>query len=390
MVQLLPQLKEVDKHLNFAQKFFTKGGFRHVTAYINGLIGVNKKTIKQISLASPDEKGHAAMQRVLNDSAFEQQRLEERYLKKVAYWCKGQQVYLILDDTLNEHEGKHIEQTQVHYNHSNDGYLTGHQFFTAIIFTEGIQLPLFPQLYSKETDSKIEMARKTIDKVISTIKLDTVLFDSWYSEKQLIKKCMTRKIRVACMIKTNRNISLETGKWVSLKEFSKSIARKKHPVLEQDDVKYKIASFQAKLDGIPFIRLLISREWDKKKKRWGKAVHLISTRLEDSAEEIIRVYSKRWCIEVYHRDIKQNLGFASAYVRKKEGIARHAVFVALAYAVLQLFMHARGLSMSIGECCSYVREQATNDFLNEIILIDDKEVRIKTFEESFIRESEQL
>lgn len=390
MVQLLPQLKEVNKHLSFARESFTKGGFRHALAYINGLIAVNRKTIKQISAASPDEEHHGAIQRLLNEGAFGQKMLEERYLKKIRYICKGQQVFLILDDTIVEREGKKVEETQAHYNHSVDDFVVGHQFFTAIVGTQSLKLPLFPQLYSKKTDSKIDMANRLTDKIIATIKVDTILFDSWYSDKKMIKKCMTKGVRVACPIKTNRRISLQNGIWFSLSDFSKSIARKKHPIIQYEKTDYKIASYEAKLNGIPFIKLIISREWDKKKKRWGKAVHLISTRILDSPEEIIRIYSIRWCIEVYHRDIKQNLGFADAYVRKKEGIARHAIFVTLAYAVLKLFMHARGISTSIGECCSCVRDKATNDFLKEIILIDDKKERLKVFEEVFIRKSRQL
>jgi len=390
MAQLLPRLKGIDKHLNFARGSFTKGGFRHATAYINGLIAVNRKTIKKISESHIEEKNHSAIQRLLNDAVFEQKRLEERYMKKINYICRNQKVFLILDDTLVERNGKEIEETQEHFNHSGDDFITGHQFFTAIIYTRAIQLPLFPQLYSKQTDSKIEMANNLIDRVISTIKIDTVLFDSWYSDKKMIKKCMTKNVRVACMIKANRRISLQNGRWESLSDFSKRVSRKKHPIVQYEQSLYKATSFKAKLNGIPFIRLIISREWDKKKKRWGKAVNLISTHVEDKAEEIIRIYSIRWCIEVYHRDIKQSLGFASAYVRKKEGIVRHAIFVALAYAILKLFMYSRGISMSIGECCLYVKDKVTNDFLMEIILIDDKEERIKIFEKAFISKSEQV
>lgn len=361
-----------------------------MTVYIDGLIAANRKTIRQISAASADEGHHGAIQRLLNEGAFEQKLLEERYLKKIRYLCKNQQVFLILDDTLVEHEGKSVEETQAHYNHSDDDFIVGHQFFTAIVGTQSLQLPIFPLLYSRNTDSKIDMANKLIERIISTIKIDTVLFDSWYSDKKMIKKCMTKSVRVTCMIKTNRRISLQSGIWESLADFSASVARKKHPIIEHGQSRYKVASYEAKLNGIPFIRLLISREWNKKKERWGKATHLISTRVEDSPQEVMRIYSIRWCIEVYHRDIKQNLGFADAYVRKKEGIVSHAILVALAYAVLKLFMHARGLSMSIGECCSYVKDEAMNDFLREIICIDDKEERLNTFEEVFIRKSRQL
>lgn len=61
MKQILPKLKELNKHLNFAKKAFTKGGFRHATTYINGLITINRKTVKKISQASIEENHHSAI-----------------------------------------------------------------------------------------------------------------------------------------------------------------------------------------------------------------------------------------------------------------------------------------------------------------------------------------
>jgi len=103
---------------------------------------------------------------------------------------KNSKIYLIFDDTLVERNGKKIEETQYHHEHSTDSKIKGHQFFTSILYTPFLQLPLFPELYSKNTDSKIEMAKTLIDKINdSSIKIDTVLFDSWYSDEKIIKKC---------------------------------------------------------------------------------------------------------------------------------------------------------------------------------------------------------
>ncbi len=384
MKQILPQLKELNKHLSFAKNAFTKGGFRHFTNYIDGLIALNKKTIKQISQASLDEKYHSSMNRILNDAKFEQELLEQRYLKKIKYLFKNLPVYLLLDDTLVERNGEKIEETQEHKDHSSNSFIKGHQFFTALLYTPVMQLPLFPQLYSKQTDSKIQMAKDTIDKVLSMIKIDTVLFDSWYSDKKIIKKCMTQNVRVVCGIKMNRVISFESGVWINLSEFSSQLNIKRLIKYEIDSKNYRVYSSELKLNGIPKIKMIISHEYSRKQKSWNK-IHLISTNTENTALEIICTYRIRWHIETYHRDIKQNLGFAKAFLRKKEGIVRHAVFVSLAYAMLKLFMFLKGLKMSIGECCAYLQNTSTYNFLREIVEIDDKQTRLSVFEEAFKR-----
>jgi hypothetical protein len=389
MKQILPQLKQVNKHLSFLRKCVTKRGFRHATHYINGLIALNKKTMKGISKAVVDKESESALKRLLSEARFKQDELEERYLKKIKFLTTGQIISLIFDDTLVKREGKKIEETQQHKNHSgNEKFITGHQFFTSMIHTPILQLPLLPKLYSKNTESKIQMASDLVDFVIERMTIDNVFFDSWYSDKKIIKKCKTKGIKVVCAIKTNRSISPKRGEWMQLSAFT--VPKKQFHFHFIDDVKYNIAEKITKLKGLPPVKMLISYEWDEGKKKWKKPFHLISTNLKDTPIGIIRQYSIRWVIETYHWDIKQNMGFAAAFVRKKQAIVRHSIFSSLAYAILKLFMFARGLDMTIGECISYIQGTEMDDFVQEIVEVEDKDERMQLFEEVFKRETAEV
>ncbi len=388
MKQILPKLKELNKHLSFAKKHFTKSGFRHFTNYIDGLITINQKSVRQISKASIDENHHSQISYLLNEAKFEQNKLEQRYLKKIKYLFGKSQMILCLDDTLVERNGKKIEETQSHHNHNTNSFLTGHQYFTAILRSGNLIMPLFPQLYSKNTDSKIEMARNLVESLHNKLPLNYVLFDSWYSDKKLISKLITKKIHVICPIKTNRNICIEKWNWVKLSKFSKEKQDYKTHIIDENN--YQIASYKTKLDGLPFFKMLVSKLWNEKTKKWSDNCHLISTNKRLNETQIIRLYSKRWAIETFHRDIKQNLGFASAFVRKKTAIVRHAIFVVLAYAVLKLFMFRRKKDMTLGESCEHIQNEEMNGFILEIIEIEDKEERISQFRDLFIRETAKV
>jgi hypothetical protein len=392
MKQILPELKQINKHLSFAKCAFTRGGFRHVSEYIDGLIALNKKTVKKISEATVEKTHQSLINRVLTEAKFEQELLETRYIKKVRFLTKGQYIILIFDDSLVERNGKRVEETQSHKDHTQNRFITGHQFFTSMIYTSLVQLPLFPRLYSKNTVSKIEMANQLIDNLFEErIKLNAVLMDSWYSDKKIIKKCITKGIKVICGIKSNRNISFKRDEWLSLSSFSNSLTDSNFGNYYIDDSKYMIAAFRVKLSGIPKIKMLVSKEYFEDRKEWSNNFHLISTSIDDSPVKIIRLYSLRWCIETFHRDIKQNLGFDKAFFQKKEGIVRHAIYVILAYITLKLFMfHRRMKNMSIGECIAYIQNKEMDGFIMEIIEIEDKSERIARFEEVFIRESAKV
>jgi len=388
---IIKKIKEGIKHLGFIRKAFTKGGFRHASNYISGLITSEKKTVKKIAESCPDEKHSSSLNRILNEAKFEKGALGQRYLKKIRYLFRNHDIFLIIDDTIVEHEGEHIEETQKHFNHTNNKYVQGPQFFTAILYTPFLQLPLFPELYSKNTDSKIAMAKDLVTKLTEAeVKIHTVLFDSWYSDKTLIKTCLEASIRVICGIKTNRKVKFFRGrKYYSLSFVSKKSRVQNLYECEIDSKKYAVWSKEAYLNGLPLSRLVISREL-LEDQLGNQTAHFISTNLDDTDEEILRTYKIRWKIETYHRDIKQNLGFAGAFFRNKEGIVRHAIFVAIAYALLSLFMFTKGVVMTIGTCCEYLRDKVQSDLVSEIVMIEDKDERLEKFEEVFISKSRKV
>lgn len=381
---ILPKIKEILNTLNFAKKAFTKGGFRHIQIYISGLISQNKKTVNRISKTA--NKSSSSLNRILNEAKFEKEKLEKRYLKKIKYLFKNAIISLLIDDTLVERNGRHIELTQKHHDHNSGNYINGHQFFTSILYTGFLQLPLFPELYSPKSDSKIKMAKNLVGKLKDNkIKVDNVLFDSWYSDEKLIKKCKSIGAKVICCIKTNRKLKIgNSWKYRKLSFISERISSQKLKKCEVGDKVYEVWSSSVSLHKLPFVRLIISRDVSKEN---PKNFHLISTNVNDSPKKIISTYKLRWNIETFHRDMKQNLGFASAFFRRESGIVRHSVFVILAFAVLSLIMFRRGETMTIGECCRYLRDKSSANLVKEIVEIENKPERLNRFEEVFISKS---
>ena len=85
MKQILPKLKEVNKYLNFLKNCFTKPQFNHVKNYIGGLVALNKKTIKSISDSSKEEKGQSSLNRFLTESEWNEEDVQDRYVKKISH-----------------------------------------------------------------------------------------------------------------------------------------------------------------------------------------------------------------------------------------------------------------------------------------------------------------
>ena len=387
MIQILPELKELNSHLKFTKIAFTKCGFRHILAYINGLIALNRKSIKSITKNSCNEKDHNAIQKLLQKGKFDQEKLEKRYLKKLKFLFKNLKVNLIFDDTLHQRFGKKIEGTQLHKDHCTNGFINGHQYFTAILVAGNLQFPLFPRLYDKDSITKIEMAFELIKNISKKIKISNVLCDSWYSDVKIMKLCRKNKIRIICGIKTNRKIQLKfRQKYTSLAKFSKENSPEKEFWI--DDKKYKLESYKTNLKKFSKVNMIISKEFLNEK--WSNNFHIISSVQTDDIIKIIRIYNRRWIIETFHRDIKQNLGFNKCFLRNKISIVRHSILVSMAYVALKLFMLSNKLDMTIGECIEYITHNEFNNFMQEIIKIENSEERIAEYTRLFIRKTAQV
>jgi SRSO17 transposase len=377
MKQFLPKLKEVGQYLNFLKKCFSKPQFNHLTTYVNGLIVINKKSVKSISNASINGKDQSNTNRFITASDWNENKVEDRYLKKVNHLTNRRPVSLIIDDSTAKKTGKYIEGVQFHKDHSNNGYVFGHQIVTAMILCSNLLLPLFPKLYTKNSSSKIELARQYIEYACKKLFVKHVIIDSWYVCNELIQLCFNKGIILIGNIKSNRLIHLERG-WTNIRNYKKRLTKNQFTPIIIDENTYQIHSKIVKLKGVGNVKLLISKQWLEDKKKWSKSFYIICTDTTKSEIYIIRNYTHRWNIETFHKDIKQNLGFGTCQIRLTKGITRHLILSALAYAILKMMMFFKKVSWTIGECIKYIQNKEFDDLIIEVIETENiNERRIK-------------
>lgn len=354
MKPILPNVDAINSIISFAKKCFTKPQFKQVKTYLTGLITLPKKSISSISAASVRKQNQSSLNKFLTTSNWNEQKLENRYMKKVHHIFGRWKATLVIDDSLAKKTGKHIEETQYHKDHSGKGYVFGHQIITALVKVKEKAFPLFPKLYSKKTCSKIEFAKELITYSTSKLRLKEAVIDSWYTSTEIVKLCVKKGLDVIGCIKSNRSVSLKPGEWVKLSSFRKKLKPKNFQTVIIDDATYRVYEKVVRLKHIGFVKLLITQQRNEEKKRWSRTFYLISTNMEKSVVQVLRTYAQRWSIEVFHKDIKQNLGLEAYQVRGREGIIRHLILVVLAYAVLKLWMYFNNVVWSIGEAIRYI------------------------------------
>jgi len=154
--------------------------------------------------------------------------------------------------------------------------------------------------FLSKIDSMIQMIRLAISK---GVRFDYLLVDSWFTCFELVKFITTRRIKchLIGMIKMGRTRYEAFGKDLTAKEIVDLLRRKKM-VKRSKQLGYYHVETIVDFKGIR-VKLFFCKS--SKKGNWNG---IMSTNTELSFEQVYKIYSTRWSVEVFFKESKQHLG----------------------------------------------------------------------------------
>lgn len=212
---------------------------------------------------------------------------------------------------------------------------------------------------SKSTEIIFPMVKRALKR---GIKARYLLMDSWFGFPVLIGQ-LQQLIDVICRVKDTEKIHyFDEGKKVTIRQIYRTMRKRRGNAsikgsrivsLEQEGSYYQVK--------IVFVKN------KNKKKSW---LAILSTDINLPDKEIVRIYGKRWDIEVYFKMMKQCLNLTKEVeTRSFDGIIAHATIVMLRYIFLTV------------EQRDNVDDKTFGGMYNEII----EEMKDITFLEAMIR-----
>ena len=290
---------------------------------------------------------------------------------------KQREKVLIVDDsTIRRPRSKMVELLSWVLDHKDHKYHKGYRFLSLCWSDGNSFLPLdFAMLASAQEKSRLQGVTKKIDKrscgykrrmeamskapdilhsmvkrVLGMgIKAQYLLMDSWFSMPSTIAN-LRDHIHVVGMIKRSSKIYYRfQGKSLSVDSIYRLL--KKRPgrakILTSALVGMKYGG-QAK---IVFVR-------DRRKKEW---LALLTTDINLPDEEVVRIYGKRWDIEVFFRMSKQHLGLEKGVqTRDFDSQIAYASIVMVRYMFLALQQRRESDQRTLGSlfraCCEELQD----------------------------------
>ena len=303
---------------------------------------------------------------------------------------------LIFDSsTYDRNRSKKVELLAWVFDHTLGKSLRGFNMLT-IGWSDGYSfIPLdFVLGSSANTKSRIQEARKPIDKrtcghkrrmeairksteplaamltrvLAAGIDADYILMDSWFAFPAIIAM-LSRYRPVICMLKDMPTVFYKhEGQWCTLGRLYSRLTKRpgRAKILASVMVKTK----QGQLVKIVFVRHRHKRDW----------LAVLSTDVDLADKEIIRIYGKRWDIEVCFKMLKQHLKLEKeAQLRDYDGLVGHTTVVMIRYMFLSFRQRLHTDQRTVGSlfhaCCDEVKDLTLVEALQRLMALVVEKIR---------------
>jgi len=287
-----------------------------------------------------------------------QEHLHKRLLGEALEITKKRIIHLIIDSTAQKKRGKNMENTIIY----KKGYTRDHFFIMGILYfpDTGVRIPLPRRLYRtraycKKHNIKYRTQTKLAETMIRYANLPDdveviVIFDSFFPSENIIKTIRQKGYHFVCSVKSNR-VDVDSDKQV--KEICEEHISEGH-IKNRTEIRvpskrsrYNHASAQRyetkifityteklRLSKMGEVQVIFSRkETDDNQLKHMR--YIATDMLYLSTVQILTIYSYRWQIELYFKELKSYLGLGNYQMLSFGAIIRHVDCVIMAFMYLE-------------------------------------------------------
>lgn len=335
IVEFPSYIEEMSK--DFTHLFDQKRQLIHFKRLMTGYVAAEKKTIAHMNGLFTFHTNQSNLNRFITSAQWNEYEMNSVKINMINQVESDGVV--VLDDYINEKYGEEIFGTDWHRDHASNRNVWGWQIADCVLSGKGIY-PLLSSMYLREKSrwlknnefrSKIEIQKEHVSQLVNLgLNFSCVVMDIWYFSKNLTDHIKSLEKDWIAQSKSNRLVKSK-GKWISLKKFGRKMLNNSgFRVVELGDQKYLMKVFTVTMKKAGKVRLLVSMN------RHGNINFYVSNNLEWDELAIATRYSRRWDIEVWHREGKGNYGLKDCRLRCDEGVSRYLTLSALADTLLEI------------------------------------------------------
>jgi hypothetical protein len=271
-------------------------------------------------------------------------------------------IAIIVDSTLQRRASLHPENAKT-FNHGH-GFVVGHQWTNIVLLLNDLLIPLRPipfysQRYCRDHKLKYRTEHDLVVEYIQTLQLEAyigsydprevvVLTDSGYDNKKIQHAIAAKQWHFIIALGNTRSVKSATlalttpqsKQWCHIATFFRNHRWLKWQTIRipTNGTKRKRMEFRTR-DTMGYLRYvgqvqLVCSELRKRPE--GRRKYLACNDMRVTARQIILGYRLRWAIELFHKTVKQHLGFEDVATSGFASVMSHVHWVYCAYILLSL------------------------------------------------------
>ena len=271
-------------------------------------------------------------------------------------------IAIVVDSTLQHRASLHPENAKT-FNHGQ-GFVVGHQWTNIVLILHDMLIPLRPipfysQRYCRDHKLQYHTEHDLVVDYIEQLNLEdyigaydprqvVVLMDSGYDNKKIQKAIAAKPWHFIIALGKTRSVqsatlALTTPKskqWCHIAAFFRNHRWLKWQTIRitTNGTKRKRMEFRTR-DTIGYLRYVGQVQLvcsEPRKRPDGRRKYFACNDMRVTARQIILGYRLRWAIELFHKTVKQHLGFEDVATSGFDSVMSHVHWVYCAYILLSM------------------------------------------------------
>lgn len=270
----------------------------------------------------------------------------------------------IIDDTDVKKTGEQFPHEKIQHDHTTNSFFTGMKVISSAVYQYGKVATVSSRIV-KEEDNKLLLAREDVDMLIDDYFVDVFLFDSWYCKSSVIEKVNERGKIFVSRLRTDSSVKQEE-KNIPLNKLIQKIPHNQFQLVKIRGKSYWIYEIVLRFKTYGALRVIASKEGVH-----DKPVFLTTNTEKFTGKFIVKLYLKRFSIEVFFKDAKQFLNFETFLCRNAQKWDVHLLLTNVVHWALQkkksISTTVRKIRENISECLLFINEnQLIKKFFDEL------------------------
>lgn len=271
----------------------------------------------------------------------------------------------IIDDSSIPKSGKNFPKQQIHHEHSNNTFYSGMKVLTTSVYQNGKLASISSKIVGKE-DNKLAVAEDDIGVLVHDFLVDIILFDSWYCKSRVLEKIQEHKKIFISRLRTDSKVNLDEETSARLEHLAENIPHNQYEKVKINGKSYWICDMVLDFETYETLRVIISKEGQHE-----KPIFLTTNSENFSAKFIIKLYLRRFNIEIFFKDAKQYLNLNTFYCTPPEKWNVHLHLTNVLHWAIQkknsISKTIRAIRENIHDCLLFINENPLiNKFLDEL------------------------